>query len=491
MSLLARLQRVVGPASSGSAEWALAASASAQGAAGEEQAPSVAAAEPASEIEGSSSGVGDVATCPPAAVAAPSGRPALGDALARLGAAIARRGTETDRREEAPKRTSERADVGAGGRAAGHREAASDAWARLVHGASDAAPTLAEAMPGGRALGTSHGATWVVDAELALDERHGDHPLRLAFETSYAHLETLTGDPRLAGFDPRDALFLDIEATGLEHGAGTVAFMVGLGSYDGRCVRVRQLVLREPDEEKALLALLWEAVAAHRFLVSFNGKSFDLSVLQSRLVLNRFCTAREGELKLRPHLDLLHVGRGLFKQVWSDVRLQTLEARVLGFVREDDVPGSLAPLCWFRWLREADPRPLAGIARHNHYDVLSMVSLAGLLAREARPVGDGGRRAAVALNLAALYARRKAPEAALAVLDELPPLADFGERLRAHELGATCARRAKDAARQQHHLTSWLALDPAAEGARKALERLTRPPRSPKRRGALAASAAS
>lgn len=343
-----------------------------------------------------------------------------------------------------------------------------------VQSAPEAVPTLVEALGGGAVIPTTHGPAWALDTCFGLDDRHGDHALTMAFEARYAHLEAVTGDARLRGFDPREALYLDIEATGLEHGAGTMAFMIGLGSFDGRAVRVRQLILREPDEEKALLELVWEAVDSHRFLVSFNGKSFDLSVLQSRLVMNRFCTAREGELKLVPHLDLLHLGRGLFRKVWQDVRLQTLEARVLGFVREDDMPGSLAPTCWFRWLREADPRPLAGIARHNLFDVLSMVSLGGLLAHEARPVGDGGRRAAVALNLAALYARRRAPEAALAVLDELPPLCDHAERLAAHALGATCARRAKDALRQRQHLSAWLELDPLAEPARKALARLDR-----------------
>ncbi len=102
---------------------------------------------------------------------------------------------------------------------------------------------------------------------------------------------------------------------------------------------------------------------AARYLVSFNGKSFDLSVLQNRMVMHRMCSKEESELKLRPHLDLLHVSRSVYKGLWQDVRLQTLEAQVLGFVREHDMPGSLAPSCWFAWLRDAEPRPLAGIAR--------------------------------------------------------------------------------------------------------------------------------
>ena len=49
----------------------------------------------------------------------------------------------------------------------------------------------------------------------------------------YSHLDCLTADPRLDGFDARDAVFLDIEASGLEHGAGTYAFLIGLAWLEG------------------------------------------------------------------------------------------------------------------------------------------------------------------------------------------------------------------------------------------------------------------
>ncbi|MCC6621131.1 MAG: ribonuclease H-like domain-containing protein [Deltaproteobacteria bacterium] len=358
-------------------------------------------------------------------------------------------------------------------RGAHDRRARADDEARLV--GTEAPADLATALPAGAVIPTDVGPAWSVDTRLAAEERHGAVGIGEALTTACDFLETLTGDARLRGFDPRDALYLDIEATGLEHGAGTMAFMIGLGHHDGAGgFVVRQLVLREPEEERAMLTLLWEAIHRHPFLVSFNGKSFDLSVLQARLVMQRFCTRGESEIKLRPHLDLLHLCRALFKAMWPDVRLQTLERRVLGFERQDDMPGSLAPLAWFRWLREADARPLAGVARHNFHDVLSMLALTGAVARATRPVADAGRRAAEALNLARLYARRRAPGHALAVLDGMPPLADRGERIAAHELGATCARRVKDHAARVAHLEAWVALDPDDERARAALVRAGR-----------------
>jgi hypothetical protein len=253
-----------------------------------------------------------------------------------------------------------------------------------------------------------------------------------------------------------------------------VAFLVGLGFFSGDEIVVEQVFMREPDDEAALLSLVWEAASRLPFLVSFNGKSFDMSVLQSRMVMHRMCTRETAELKLRPHLDLLHAARNLYRGLWQDVRLQTLEAHLLGFRREDDVPGSLAPTCWFSWLRDADVRPLVGIAGHNRLDVLSMVALAGVLAREAEPRADAGRRSRVALNLARLYVRRKAYAEALAVLDDTPPLAERSERIALGELAATAARRLGDTLRELAELEALLALEPERADLTRARDRASR-----------------
>ncbi len=344
---------------------------------------------------------------------------------------------------------------------------------------AEAPPSLAEALPG-RATSTSHGTTWLIEERAPTHARHGLVAFSRALEADFTHLERLTGDPRLTGFDVRRALFLDIEATGLEHGSGTLAFLIGMGYFEGDELVLEQVLLRDHDEEAALLELTWEAVESFDFLVSFNGKSFDLSVLHNRMVMHRMCSRRECELKLRPHLDLLHVSRGIYKGLWSDVRLQTLERRVLGLVREDDMPGALAPTCWFSWLKEADPRPLVGIARHNRLDVLSMVTLAGLVAYEAEPRADAGRPSRVALNLARLYLRKKAYQEALRVLESTPPLADADERASLLEVAVTAARRAGEHARYQAALEALVALDPTRDKEVRALARArARSARSP------------
>ena len=339
-------------------------------------------------------------------------------------------------------------------------------------------PTLGDALPGVAMASRSGQTTWVATSRHPIASLHGAFALGplepFGPGGEIEHLFRLTGDPRLLGFAPDKALFLDIEATGLEHGAGTLAFMIGLGHIDmaDREVVVTQLILRDPDEERAQLELLWDLVDAFPYLVSFNGKSFDLSVLQSRLVMNRLCTPREGELKLRPHLDLLHLSRSLYRGAFEDTRLQTLERKLLGFERVDDMPGALAPSCFFHWLRDGDPRPLAMIAEHNRFDVLSMVALTRHLAEVSRPVGDASRGSALWLNLARTYLRRKEPEATLAVLDAPPTFVNPDELDEALSLEVVAARRCKAEARQRQALERLAARHPDNEAHQRALSRL-------------------
>ncbi len=330
-------------------------------------------------------------------------------------------------------------------------------------------PALEETV-GGQARTTPHGDAWVVRRPHSAVSWHGERRLGALFERTCDHLAGLVGDARLEGFDPSKALFLDIEASGLDHGAGTLAFLIGLGYLDGDDVVVEQLLLREPNDEQAQLHLLVEALERHPFLVSFNGKSYDLTVLQSRLVLNRFYTSRECDLKLRPHLDLLHVSRNLYKGLWEDTRLGTLERRALGFERVDDIPGSLVPTCWYHWLRSGNPEPLAAVVEHNLYDVLSMVTLADRVAHDS-DLGTGEaaeRDAAAAVNLARLLLRRKDAEGAARVLEPLARSAVDAALAPVLAALAEARRRLGDAAGERE------ALERLVEASPRDLQGLTR-----------------
>ncbi|MFH1531127.1 MAG: ribonuclease H-like domain-containing protein [Pseudomonadota bacterium] len=192
-------------------------------------------------------------------------------------------------------------------------------------------------------------------------------------------LHHLLSDPRLEGFERASALFFDVEATGLSRGAGTFPFLIGLAWYEGDRLVVEQLLAEHPGQERAALHRFLARLGERSHFVSYNGKSYDVAVLHSRLVVNRFMERREAELRIRPHLDLLHTGRRLWRGTLPDHRLGTLETHLLDLVREGDVPGALVPHLYFAWVNTGDAAGLCKVLEHNRQDVLSMVSLAHLL----------------------------------------------------------------------------------------------------------------
>ena len=172
------------------------------------------------------------------------------------------------------------------------------------------------------------------------------------------------------------SLYLDTETTGLSGGTGTYVFLVGLARWTGRELTVTQYFLGDLDGEPAFLHAVAEAVAEGGQLVTFNGRTFDLPLLETRYLL-----ARAGWWGLeRAHQDLYPVARALWRGRAADCRLTTLEGALLGLDRGDDLPGALMPQVYFRYLRTRDPGALPRIFAHNRWDLLA---LAGLHARAA------------------------------------------------------------------------------------------------------------
>ncbi len=173
---------------------------------------------------------------------------------------------------------------------------------------------------------------------------------------------------------------LDTETTGLATAAGTLAFLVGLGWWEGARFRQVQLLLPDHIDEPALLTELRRMIPGDGWLVTYNGKGFDWPLLVAR-----YRMARDGPPAHAGHLDLLPVVRRLFRHRMPDARLQTAETALLGLRRHGDVPGWEIPARYLQFLRDGEPARLVEIARHNHEDVRS---LARLLAHVESVFGD-------------------------------------------------------------------------------------------------------
>jgi uncharacterized protein YprB with RNaseH-like and TPR domain len=186
--------------------------------------------------------------------------------------------------------------------------------------------------------------------------------------------------------DPRRWLFLDTETTGLMGGTGTYPFLVGIAWWDAGGLEVEQFFMRELCEEHALLLTLAERMAERPVLVTFNGKSFDWPLLETRYRMTR---------KIRPaapraHLDFLHPARNLWRVRLGSVRLAELEKHVLGWNRGADLISEMIPQFYFNYLRGGSPEPLLQIFLHNQMDLRGLAGLASrILAVLADPQTGG------------------------------------------------------------------------------------------------------
>jgi uncharacterized protein YprB with RNaseH-like and TPR domain len=226
----------------------------------------------------------------------------------------------------------------------------------------------------GMRVENEHGEFFLSETSVHLEVRHGDVPLSRMSALDPATIPVLTGEPELTGFDLKEAVFLDTETTGLAGGAGTAAFLIGIGYVQGSRFVVRQYFMRDYHEEGALLEALARELQRFRQIVTFNGKMFDIPLLDARFRLNR------GRFPLTdaPHLDLLHPARRLWKLRLDSCRLQSLEVGLLGLRRIGDIPGDQIPTIYFDWVRRRDARALARVFEHNRQDILSLAALAVL-----------------------------------------------------------------------------------------------------------------
>ena len=181
-----------------------------------------------------------------------------------------------------------------------------------------------------------------------------------------ARLANLPGQP------PANAplLCLDTETTGLATAAGTLAFLVGLGWWEGSRFRQLQLLLPDHADEPALLAELARHIPPDGWLVTYNGRGFDWPLLVAR-----YRMAGASPPLHSGHLDLLPLVRRVFRHRMSDARLGSVESELLGLRRHADVAGWEIPSRYLDYLRFGEPGPLVDVVRHNDEDVRSLARL--------------------------------------------------------------------------------------------------------------------
>lgn len=203
---------------------------------------------------------------------------------------------------------------------------------------------------------------------------HGSARIETLQGVSANWLEDISnGEARAA--DPRRWAFLDTETTGLAGGTGTCAFLVGIGSIEASGFRVRLFFMRDFDEEQAMLHGVAECLASHDALVTYNGSSFDIPLLETRYRLKR----QSSPFDRLGHVDLLHAARRVWSERMRNCKLGTLESEILGVQRTGDVPGALIPQRYFEYLRSGNAAGLREVFHHNVVDIVSLACLSAVL----------------------------------------------------------------------------------------------------------------
>ena len=251
----------------------------------------------------------------------------------------------------------------------------------------------------GQLYETRIGEAFLIKNEIPIGEDHGHFKLELT--APFQTIAQWAGDQRIANFTAQDFIFIDTETTGLSGGTGTYAFLIGAGKFVEGSFQFIQFFMRDPAEEPAQLFAFEEFIASGCCLVSYNGKAFDVPLLNGRFTANGL----KSPLVEYSHIDLLHLARRLWSQRLPHCTLGYVEAHVLATARsEEDVPGWMIPQMYFDYLRSGDAEPLRRVLYHNEMDVLSLALLLNNTASILNdPIGSGTKHVEDLISLARLF----------------------------------------------------------------------------------------
>jgi uncharacterized protein len=232
----------------------------------------------------------------------------------------------------------------------------------------------AGALPDGREVETAAGKHWEIERIWPAHSTHGCADVGALSELPPDLLTALANESGPCA-PPERWAFLDTETSGLSGGSGAFAFLVGVGWISRRGFELKQFFMRDHGEEPSLLTALAALLEKFDVMVTYNGRSFDQPLLETRFRLARI---PEPFPRLQ-HVDLLYSARRLWRLALESCRLQELEQKILGVERHGDVPGGEIPARYFEYLVTKDARPLQPVISHNATDILSLACLTAVV----------------------------------------------------------------------------------------------------------------
>jgi uncharacterized protein YprB with RNaseH-like and TPR domain len=203
-----------------------------------------------------------------------------------------------------------------------------------------------------------------VSRTVVAPRRTPEHLMRLITET---------------GPTPGGILFLDIETAGLS--ANTYAFLCGLMYLRDGDFHVEQVFARDYTEEEGMLRHVRETLSRFDTVVTYNGASFDLPFIRTRMAVHRI-----PDVKPVGSVDLLHSSRRVFREILPNCRLVTVERHLRGVDRVDDIPSRFIPRAYHEYVRTKDARIMRNVVYHNRMDLFTMAVILNHLGEAGFPV---------------------------------------------------------------------------------------------------------
>jgi uncharacterized protein YprB with RNaseH-like and TPR domain len=213
----------------------------------------------------------------------------------------------------------------------------------------------------------------ILENRYAPETLYGSVRIGEGLDLSGELLACLGRDESFRELDLSSALFFDLETTGLSGGVGVIPFLVGLGYYRENHFHILQYFLGDPAAEERMIAELADFFSRMDFksVVTYNGKAFDLPLLETRFILNR----RPLRLSGLPHLDFLFPARRLWRHKYESCRLYNLALDVVNTGRSEDIPSAEIPWRYFQYLQTGHPDLVDPVIYHNAEDILSLLGL--------------------------------------------------------------------------------------------------------------------
>jgi len=213
----------------------------------------------------------------------------------------------------------------------------------------------------------------VKEFQYPIDTLYGKVKLEDWLTITASNLSILTGDDNFERVDPKKLVFFDTETTGLSGGTGTIPFLIGFGYFSEERFKVKVFILNDLYGEEAFLDEIDSFLREHDFsgTVTFNGKSFDFPLMETRYILYR----KRFPLLRLAHLDFLYPARTLWKHTYESRRLSYLGEILLGLSREEDIESSQIPALYFSYLRNRSFSMIEKVIEHNALDILGLAAL--------------------------------------------------------------------------------------------------------------------